>query len=552
MSCIPRGALAHLSALIVVMLVALSTRASATSPATTAREATAPTATLITPEQADRLWQRASRPFDQARQRLLQQIDVGDTQGPFHPDWASLQHYQAPAWFDDAKFGIFIHWGVYSVPAFANEWYPRNMYDAKSREHAHQVDTYGALANAGYKDFIPTFKAEHFDPGAWAALFREAGARYVVGVAEHTDGFAMYDSRLSRWTAVKMGPHRDVMADLGKAVHKAGLRFGLSSHRAEHDWFFDQGRMIDSDVNDPRYADFYGPAVPHMPAPDDGPDQRLQDDWTYVSPAWVDDWLARTSELEAYYHPDLIYLDWWMGHPAFRTALPKLLAYYYNAGAKRGGVVLTYKLNALAPGSATLDVERGQMADIQPRHWQTDTTISHSSWCYVKNDSYKSASDILDVLADVVSKNGNLLLDVGPRPDGTIVEQEQTVLRQIGRWMKTNGAAIYGSRPWRVYGEGPTRAASGAFQEKKTGDYTSQDFRFTRHGHQLYAIELSWPSARQVTIHSITPNDQVSAVRLLGSNQQVTWKITADGLTITTGKRPAGPDTFVYAVSLAD
>jgi len=519
-----------------------------TLPCVRAATPTAPTAGTITPEQADRQWQQASARYAPARRALLRIVAAGAARGPYRPDWAALRRYRAPAWYGDAKFGIFIHWGLYAVPAFANEWYPHNMYDRRSREHAHQLASYGPLDRKGYKDFIAQFRAQHWNPQAWAALFKQAGARYVVGVAEHSDGFAMYDSKLTRWNAARMGPHRDLIAALGRAVRRAGLHFGLSSHRAEHDWFFDHGREIDSDVNDPALADFYGPAVPHLAL--DG-DQDLAQDWTYVSPAWVDDWLARTAELEAYYHPDLIYLDWWVGHPAFRNALSQFLAYYYNAGAARGGVVLNYKLGALPAGSGTLDVERGQLGAIRSTPWQTDTTISRDSWGYVKGDSYRSADEIIPVLADTVSKNGNLLLDIGPRPDGSIVPQEQAVLREIGAWLRVNGAAIYGSRPWRVFGEGPTTQAAGSFQEKQARPYTWQDFRFTQQRGHLYAIELGWPAGGSVTIKAITPADGVSGVRLLGSSQAVAWRSTPDGLVLKPGKRrPTGPASYVYEIDM--
>jgi Alpha-L-fucosidase len=496
----------------------------------------------------DQAWQRATARYAPERKALLAEVAQGDAIGPFRPDWISLAQYQAPTWFGAAKFGIFIHWGVYAVPAFANEWYPRNMYDGTTREHAHQLDTYGPLAHRGYKDFITGFKAQHWDPAAWARLFKQAGARYVVQVAEHSDGFAMYDSRLSRWTAAKMGPKRDVVAALERAVRAEGLRFGLSSHRAEHDWFFDRGRELASDVNDPADADFYGPAVPHFVQ--DG-DQDLQQDWTYVSPTYVDDWLARTAELEAYYRPDLIYLDWWVGHPAFRGALAEFLAYYYNHGAQRGGVVLNYKWHALPAGSAVLDVERGQLGDIRPTPWQTDTTISNGSWGYVEHDTYRSATSIIQLLADVVSKNGNLLLDVGPRPDGTIVPQERAVLLEIGRWLATNGAAIYDSHPWRVSGEGPTAPTAGAFKEQLAKPWTADDFRFTRNKDLLYAIEFGWPADGATVIRSIKPTDRVQDVRLLGSSTPVRWESTGQGLVLHVGSRPAGPAAFVYAIRTA-
>ena len=213
-----------------------------------------------TPLQIDQTWQHASSKYDAARKALLTDVDRAAMAGPFSADWESLRRYEIPEWYKDAKFGIFIHWGVYSVPAFGSEWYPRLMYQEGSEENKHQIATYGPLTQFGYKDFIPRFTATHFDPNQWAELFKASGAKYVVPVFEHHDGFAMYDSGLSDWTAVKMGPHRDVYGELAKALRERGLRLGASSHRIEHDFFLDGGRKIASDVNDPAYAAFYGPA----------------------------------------------------------------------------------------------------------------------------------------------------------------------------------------------------------------------------------------------------------------------------------------------------
>src|SRR5579859_5518083 len=222
-----------------------------------AQSATAPTADTLSPAAQDQAWQQAAAKFAPQRKAILDRVAKAANQGPFRSDWVSLQAYRSPAWYDDAKFGIFIHWGVYSVPAFGSEWYSRNMYQQGTKEFAHHVATYGPQSQFGYKDFVPMFKAEHFDPKAWAQLFHDAGARYVVPVAEHHDGFAMYDSALSDWTALKKGPKRDVIGELEHAVRGQGMRFGVSSHRAEHDWFFDGGREFDSDVNDPRNAELY-------------------------------------------------------------------------------------------------------------------------------------------------------------------------------------------------------------------------------------------------------------------------------------------------------
>src|SRR5450631_3217201 len=301
----------------------------------------APTASQD-PALADQAWQKASAKYDAPRAMILKKVESVDHQGPFRADWESLKSYEIPQWYKDAKFGIFIHWGVYSVPAFGNEWYPRNMYVPGSPEYEHHRATYGTQDKFGYKDFIPMFKAEHFDPAAWARLFKDAGAQYVIPVAEHHDGFAMYDSGLSDWTAAKMGPHRDVIGDLAKAVRAEGLHFGASSHRVEHDFFLGVGRAIPSDINDPRYAMFYGPAHSWLEAKQHTP---LSNDYTYVSSAWTADWLARSSEIVEKYHPDIMYFDWWIGQPSVRADLTRFAAFYYNASLKYGDHVgvINYK-----------------------------------------------------------------------------------------------------------------------------------------------------------------------------------------------------------------
>ena len=343
-------------------------------------------------------------------------------EGPFEPAWESLSRYQAPAWYLDAKFGIFIHWGLYSVPAFGSEWYPRQMYLQGTPEYQHHLATYGPHTQFGYKDFIPQFKADKFDPDHWAGLFRRAGAKFVVPVAEHHDGFAMYDSALSEWTAARMGPKRDIIGELAEAVRKQWLIFGLSSHRAEHWWFFDGGMQFDSDVQDERYAGLYGPAQPQTTQPTE---------------LFLEDWLARTCELVDKYQPQLVWFDWWIEQPYFAPWLQRFAAYYYNRGAEWGrGVAINYKLKAFPETAAVFDVERGQLSDIRYPFWQTDTAVSKNSWGYVHEQDYKTATDIIGDLCDIVSKNGALLLNIGPRPDGTIPEPEEEILLEIGRWLE--------------------------------------------------------------------------------------------------------------------
>ena len=514
-----------------------------------AQNPTTPTASQD-PATIDQAWQKASSKYDSQRANLLREVDKGDQEGPFRPDWESLQKCEVPEWYKDAKFGIFIHWGLYSVPAFANEWYPRNMYREGSEEYKHHVATYGPPDKFGYKDFIPMFKAEHYDPAAWADLFRKAGAKYVVPVAEHHDGFAMYDSGVSDWTAAKVGPHRDLIGDLGKAVRAAGLHFGVSSHRVEHNFFLGVGRAIPSDVNDPQYAAFYGPAHTWLANPHGTP---LDNDFTYVSPAWANDWLARAAELVDKYHPDIMYFDWWIGQPSIRPNLARFAAFYYNDSLKYGDHVgvINYKDYAMQEHSGVLDLERGQLGDIRPLYWQTDTSISNRSWGYIKDDTFKSPEFVVHQLIDIVSKNGNLLLNFGPRSDGTIPEQVQQVLLDVGAWLDVNGEAIYGTRPWRIYGEGPTKVAAGSFHDTDTANYTAEDFRFTTKGDVLYAIGLKWPVNEEIVIHSLGQTlgaRSVRTVALLGSDARLQFEQRSDGLHVHLSAQP--PSKYAYVLRL--
>jgi len=443
--------------------------------------------------------------------------------GPFEPTWDSLKDYTVPDWYVDGKFGIFIHWGVYSVPAFGNEWYPRNMYQQGSREFEHHVATYGPQAEFGYKDFVPQFKAEKYDPDAWADLFRKAGAKFVVPVAEHHDGFAMYDCGLSEWCAAKMGPKRDLIGELAEAVRRQWLVFGLSSHRAEHWWFLHGGMQFPSDVQDPRYAGLYGPAQPKEMQP---------------NPEFLDDWLARTCELVDKYQPQLVWFDWWIEEPAFEPYLRRFAAYYYNRAAQwQRGVAINYKKQAFPPEAAVYDIERGQLDDINPLFWQTDTAVAKNSWGYTANLDYKTSESLIGDLADIVSKNGALLLNVGPKPDGTIPDGDRQILLDIGRWLAVNGEAIFSTRPWKVFGEGPTEVASGLFTDTKRGAFTSRDIRFTTKGDALYAIVLAWPESGEATIQSLSPNlrlypREIGGVQLMGAAEPVTWSRGKTGLRV--------------------
>jgi len=439
--------------------------------------------------------------------------------GPFQPTWESLKQYQPPAWYMDGKFGIFSHWGAYCVPAFGNEWYPRQMYVQDTPEFKHHVETYGPHTEFGYKDFIPMFKAERYDPKAWAELFQRAGAKFVVPVAEHHDGFAMYDSALSEWTAAKMGPKRDTTGELAEATRALGMVFGVSSHRAEHWWFMNGGRQFPSDVQDPRYEGLYGPAQPQEETP---------------TKAFLDDWLARTCELVDKYRPQLVWFDWWINEPFWEPYLLHFAAYYYNRGAEWGQeVAINYKTKAFAEGSAVYDIERGQLSGISPLFWQNDTSISKNSWGYIEGQDYKTATDIIGDLVDIVSKNGALLLNIGPKPDGTIPQPEVDILLEIGDWLKINGESVYNTRPWHTFGEGPTEIPEGGFSDTKREAFTAQDVRFSK-GDALYATLLGWPEDGQVSIKSLRQNsgEKVGKVSLLGNAAPVQWRQEEGGLAV--------------------
>ena len=287
------------------------------------------------------------------------------------------------------------------------------------------------------------------------------------------------------------------------------------------------------------YADFYGPAQPHSV------DWKSLDWQPRPHAKFLDDWLARTCELVDKYRPQLVWFDWWIEQIVFKPYLQKFAAYYYNRGAEWGkGVAINYKKEAFPPEAAVYDVERGQLKGINPHFWQTDTSISKNSWGYIQNHDYKTAGDIVGDLVDIVSKNGALLLNIGPRADGTIPEPEIAILRDIGRWLAINGEAIYGTRPWTRFGEGPTEIAEGDFTDTKRAPFTGRDVRFTTKGGALYAICLGWPKDTW-TITALT-GTKVAAVSLLGSKESLTWSQNASGLVVTAP--PVKPCAHAYTL----
>ncbi|TWT86013.1 Alpha-L-fucosidase [Posidoniimonas polymericola] len=478
--------------------------------------------------------------------RRLAEVDKVAAQGPFQPNWASLKEFQSPEWYADAKLGVFIHWGAYSVPAFGSEWYPRNMYTKGSPEYEHHLKTYGPLNKFGYKDFIPRFKAERFDPAAWAKLFKDAGVRYVVPVAEHHDGFPMYASDYTTWDASERGPRRDVIADLADALRAQDIVVGASSHRAENWWFFGQGRLLDSDVQAPANAKLYGPAH----------NKRVSESQAEPpSQAFLDDWLLRSCEIVDKHRPQVMYFDWWICQPVFQPYLQRFAAYYYNRAAEWGQpAAINFKEwegYSFPRGTGVLDVERGKFAGIEPELWQTCTSVSKNSWGYIEGHKYKTSGQLVHDLIDIVSKNGVMLLNIGPKADGTIPDQEQAMLREIGAWLAVNGEAIYGTRPWIEFGEGPTTAGDGAFSDGDAARFTAADFRFTAKPGVVYAIGLAWPEDGRAVIESLA-DAKVAGVGLLGSDKTLEWRLDASGLVVSLPAEPAASPAYALRVQLAE
>lgn len=484
---------------------------------------------------------------------MNQQIEEVIAAGPYSATWESLGNYRPPRWYDDIKFGIFIHWGVYSVPAFGSEWYPRNMYIKGSDEYEHHLKTYGPHNKFGYKDFIPMFKAEHYEPDKWVDLFVKAGAQYVVPVAEHHDGFQMYKSSLSHYNAYEMGPKRDTLGELAEQINKKGLLGGASSHRIEHWFFLGHGKEFDSDVKEPlNKGDLYWPSMP------EGNHHDLFSE-PVPTKEFMEDWLERTCELIDEYHPKILYFDWWIQHSAAKPYLKKLAAYYYNRAFQWGEeVVINYKHDAFQFGTAVVDIERGQFAEIKPWPWQTDTAVALNSWSYTPGNSYRPSEDIICDLVDIVSKNGRLLLNIGPKADGTIPKEDEEILLAIGSWLKTNGEAVYGTRTWRQYGEGPTEIVEGQFSDGIKKEFTSQDIRYTVKGSCIYGIVLKPNAAGNYSFQALAEADAsrkpvfhgiIKQVELLGCDQPVNWSRDEKGLHLSVEqKERTSPIVFKFTV----
>lgn len=460
----------------------------------------------------------------------------------FNNSTKSLQQYKIPEWYKDAKLGYWVTWGLYSVPHYggdhAAEWYGRWMYnvdDGSGKEKGssferrglkiakNHIQKYGSPKKFGYHDFIPMFKAEYFDADAWATLFKEGGAKYFVMMAMHHDNFCLWDTKSTPFNSVNMGPHRDFVAEMQLATEKAGMRFGVSNHSAWNGRFFEFYHRNGFDT-DPKLRDLYGTGT--------------------VDSVAIHRWWQRTVELADKYKPDLYYFDWgWNLKPFTETWRRRFLTYYYNnaIASDKGkfpapNVVVNYKGRQRLPvGCAVLDLERGGMTGSEEHLWQNDTSLGQFSWSYDPNDKCRDANSVIDMLIDIVSKNGVLLLNVGPKADGTIPQPVQKTIREVGAWLKFHGEGIYCTRPWKVYGYGPTVP-----KEHMNGDlvaYTKDDVRFTKAKDKkvVYIHTLGYPGAT-LTIPPMSSKEwgvNITDVELLGDVKQVLFhKVSNKALTI--------------------
>ncbi|WP_194768461.1 alpha-L-fucosidase [Tamlana sp. I1] len=466
----------------------------------------------------------------------------------YEANWESLAKYdEAAEWFKDAKFGIYAHWGVMSVPAYANDWYARNMHIEGSNEYKHHVETYGEPSKFGYHDFVPMFKAEHFNAQVWADLFEKSGAKFAGLVAEHHDGWSNWGSKINPWNAVDKGPKRDVYGELSEAIHKKNMKLVASFHIARNLQIFKEQPA--KWLNDTSYF----PYNPKMPSSSDDP--LLAKMYGNISKEkFSNDWLGQLKEVIDNYSPDLIYFDS-QTQKIPESYKKEFAAYYFNdAVAKNKQVVFTHKEGEFPKSVSLEDFEKGRTNKITKDFWLTDETVSVGSWSYTNNLGLKKTNEIIHVLADVVSKNGALMLNVSPMANGIIPQNQQDILLEIGAWLKTNGEAIYGTRPWLVFGEGPTKQEkSGMFLDKIT--YTPQDVRYTKKGDTIYAIILGWPgNDKAITLRSFTfeiLGDQVPEVKqvsVLGFNGLVPFAQDSKGLHFSTPNQKIEDKAFVIKI----
>ncbi len=463
-------------------------------------------------------------------------------QGPFKPSWESLRQYQCPEWFRDAKFGIWSHWGPQSVPMYG-DWYARNMYREGTDQYIHHWRVYGHPSKQGWKDVVKLWKAENFDPDALMQRYVDAGAKYFVAQAVHHDNFDNWDSKHNAWNAVKVGPHKNIVGLWQAAAAKFGLPFGVTEHLgATFSWWSHnkgsdkQGPYagVPYDGNDPAYEDFY------LPNGDEARLTQQGERWYTENVWWHKKWFDRIKDLIDQVHPDLLYSD---GALPFGQYGMGIVAHLYNTSILRNAGVnqAVYNQkdrNPMVYTVGVLDIERNVLRDNFPYPWQTDTCVG--GWFYDVRRIYKTGGQVIEMLVDIVAKNGNLLLNFTQRPDGTLDDECHNILDELAVWNKVNAEGIYGTRPWDIAMEGSVNASQEHFKEDAL-DWTSEDFRFTRKGKVVYAFQMRWPENGQSLIRSFSAGSggyrlkvaDVAQVELLGYQGSINFEHTQAGLSVS-------------------
>ncbi|UAY54920.1 alpha-L-fucosidase [Arachidicoccus terrestris] len=509
--------------------------------------------------------------------------------GPFKPNWDSLQQYKVPQWFRDAKFGIWAHWGPQCEPEHG-DWYARGMYEEGSDDYNFHCKKYGHPSKFGFKDVINSWKADQWDPEELVSLYKKAGAKYFMALANHHDNFDLYDSSYQPWNATKFGPRKDLIAGWAKAAKNNGLIFGVSVHAA-HAWsWYETAQRADKsgplkDVPydgridkkqgvgkwwyeyDPK-SDLYAQNHPLSENSQDNGMIHKQWNWgngvTPPSAAYCEKFYKRTIELIDKYNPELVYFDDTVlpFHPINDKGL-RIAAHLYNKSIKDNGkltgVVTGKILDEQQRKCMIWDIERGQSNEIEPLPWQTDTCIGN--WHYDRrlydNNGYKSAKTVIHILVDVVSKNGNLMLNIPVRGNGTIDDKERKIVEAIGDWMAINSESIYCTRPWKYYGEGPAIESAAplsaqGFNEGKGKPFGPHDFRFTQKGETLYATMLGWPTDGTAFIKKLAKGvgvGVVKSVQLLGVDNKLQFEQTTEGLKVELSDPGSLKEAFVFKIS---
>ncbi|MDR1170189.1 MAG: alpha-L-fucosidase [Prevotellaceae bacterium] len=492
---------------------------------------------------------------------FAQNTDLPMTEGKYKPSDESLKQYKYPEWFCDAKFGIWSHWGPQAVPR-QGDWYARGMYErgyydcAKETYrkpngyYTYHTEHYGHPSEFGYKDIIPLWKAERWNPEELMKLYKRVGAKYFVSMGTHHDNFFLWDSKLHKWNSVNMGPKKDVVRLWQQAAKKEGLYFGVSEHLgASYTWFQASHKSdqlgdkagVPYDGNNPEYQDLYHGNA----APDDN-------GWLTKNPVWQRQWYDRIRELIDTYKVDLLYSD--SGLP-FEDVGRTMIAHYYNSDLKAKGKGVVYTCKQSSDGRWVHDRERGVAEEISEYPWQTDTSLG--DWYYRTGQKYMTGTEVIQMLIDIVSKNGNLLLNIVQTPEGDLEQDVLDILETVAAWMQVNSSAIYGTRPWKVYGEGPSiqgNQEKGHFGGlKDVRKYQPADLRFTLKGKTLYTFCMETPTddihVKSLGLKAKT-GAKVSSVKMLGSEEKIQWTQSDDEVVIRKPAQLPAHNTVVFAVKL--